>query len=136
MFLSFFLQFHYGDAECPSKRPYIDIDIDSMISADFATAAILISFGAVLGITSPLQLIVMTILETIFFVVNEVIGRNHLGAVDVGDTIFVHAFGAYFGLTVARVLYNPGHRTSENKGSSYNSDLFSMVKPTIITIFN
>ena len=34
--------------------------------------------------------------------INEVIGRNYIGAVDAGDTIFVHIFGAYFGLTVAR----------------------------------
>ena len=101
-----------------------------MISADFATAAVLISFGVVLGVTSPLQLIVMTILETIIFVVNEVIGRNHIGAVDAGDTIFVHMFGAYFGLAVIRVLYNPGHSKSEKEGSSYTSDLFSMVKHT------
>ena len=44
----------------------------------------------------------MTVLEIILFTANEVIGRDLLGAVDVGDTIFVHIFGAYFGLTVAR----------------------------------
>lgn len=58
--------------------------------------------------TTPAQLIIMTILETIIFVVNEIIGRDYLGAVDAGDTIFVHLFGAYFGLTVSRVLHNPG----------------------------
>jgi ammonium transporter Rh len=71
-----------------------------MISADFATAAVLISFGVVLGVTSPLQLIVMTVLEIIIFVFNEIIGRDIIGAVDAGDTIFVHLFGAYFGLSV------------------------------------
>ena len=99
----------------------------TMISADFATAAVLISFGVVLGVTSPLQLIVMTVIETIIFVVNEVIGRDYIGAVDAGDTIFVHLFGAVFGLAVARVLYNPDHARSEKEGSSYSSDLFSMV---------
>ena len=37
---------------------------------------------------------------TIIFVVNKVIGRDYIGAVDAG---------AYFGLTVARALYNPAH---------------------------
>ena len=69
----------------------------------------------------------MTILETIIFVVNEIIGRDYLGAVDAGDTIFVHLFGAYFGLTVARVLYNPEHDRSSKMGASYTSDMFSMV---------
>lgn len=31
-----------------------------MIGADFATAAVLISFGVVLGVASPLQLVIMT----------------------------------------------------------------------------
>ena len=81
----------------------------------------------VLGITSPVQLVVMTVLEIIIFVVNEIIGRDYIGAVDAGDTIFVHLFGAYFGLTVARVLYNQDHDNSSKQGSSYTSDLFSMV---------
>ena len=98
-----------------------------MISADFATAAVLISFGVVLGVTSLLQLIIMTVIETIIFFVNEVIGRVYIRAVDAGDTIFVHLFGAYFGLAVVRVLYNPDHAKSDKEGSSSSSDLFSMV---------
>merc|ERR1712032_722034 len=87
--------------------PFIGIDLGTMLSADFAAAAVLISFGVVLGVATPLQLLVMTVLEITIFVINEVIGRSYIGAVDAGDTIFVHIFGAYFGLTVARVLARP-----------------------------
>ena len=69
----------------------------------------------------------MTVMETIIFVVNEIIGRDYLNAVDAGDTIFVHLFGAYFGLTVSRVLYQKAQTTSDKEGSSYTSDMFSMV---------
>eukprot|EP00092_Neocalanus_flemingeri_P040887 GFUD01044510.1.p1 GENE.GFUD01044510.1~~GFUD01044510.1.p1 ORF type:complete len:551 (-),score=154.70 GFUD01044510.1:165-1817(-) len=120
---------------CPSSWPYIDVNVVTMISADFATAAVLISFGVVLGVTSPLQLIVMTVIETIIFVVNEIIGRDFIGAVDAGDTIFVHMFGAYFGLAVVRVLYNPEHAKSDKEGSSYSSDLFSMVGTIFLWMF-
>ena len=54
-------------------------DLDRMLVSDFAAAAVLISFGVVIGKTSPLQLIVMTLIEIVFYVVNEVIGRNVLG---------------------------------------------------------
>lgn len=128
-------EFKFGSAECPSVWPYIDVDVVTMISADFATAAVLISFGAVLGVTSPLQLLVMTVVETIIFVVNEVIGRDFIGAVDAGDTIFVHIFGAYFGLAVAKVLYNPGHAKSDKEGASYSSDLFSMIGTVFLWMF-
>merc|ERR1711962_1792805 len=115
--------------------PYIGIDLSTMLSADFAAAAVLISFGVVLGVASPLQLLVMTVLEITIFVINEVIGRNYIGAVDAGDTIFVHIFGAYFGLAVARVLAKPSLSTSDNEGSSYNSDLFSMVGTVFLWMF-
>ena len=39
----------------------------------------------------------MTIIELVLYNVNEWIGRSHLYAVDAGDSIFVHSFGAYFG---------------------------------------
>jgi len=128
-------KFEFSSPKCMSDWPYIDVNVVTMISADFATAAVLISFGVVLGVTSPLQLIVMTVLEIIIFVVNEIIGRDYIGAVDAGDTIFVHLFGAYFGLAVVRVLYNPEHAKSEKEGSSYSSDLFSMVGTIFLWMF-
>jgi len=127
--------FTYGSSNCTSSWPYIDVNVGTMISADFATATVLISFGVVLGVTSPLQLIVMTVIETIIFVVNDTIGRDYIGAVDAGDSIFVHVFGAYFGLAVVRVLYNPKHDESEKEGSSYSSDLFSMIGTIFLWMF-
>merc|ERR1719370_2553572 len=71
----------FGSVNCSSNWPYIDINVETLISADFATAAVLISFGVVLGVTSPIQLVVMTVMETIIFVINEIIGRDYLQAV-------------------------------------------------------
>jgi len=48
-------------------------------------------------------------------------------ALDVGGSIFVHAFGAYFGMAVARVLYKPSQTTSDKEESVYHSDLFAMI---------
>lgn len=42
-----------------------------MINADFSTATALISFGAVLGKTSPVQMLILTILEITIFACNE-----------------------------------------------------------------
>lgn len=47
---------------------------------------------------------------------------------DVGASMIIHAFGAYFGLAVARVLYRPGLKNGhEKEGSVYHSDLFAMI---------
>ena len=42
-----------------------------------------------------------------------------------GASMFVHVFGAYFGLTVSLVLKRD--LTSEKEGAVYNSDIFAMI---------
>ncbi len=120
--------------EYPLGKIYLDL-IDSMLLSDFAAASVLISFGVVLGTTSPLQLIVMTLIEIVLFVVNEIIGRKYLGAIDAGDSIFVHLFGAYFGLAVSRMLYSRAAEDNKKQGAGYNSDLFSMVGTIFLWMF-
>lgn len=48
------------------------------MNADFASATVLISFGAVLGVTTPLQLAVMAICEIAIFASNEFLGLSVL----------------------------------------------------------
>lgn len=48
----------------------------SMLNADFASASVLISFGAVLGVTTPLQLIIMALCEIAIFASNEHLGLH------------------------------------------------------------
>nr|AJA37519.1 Rh ammonia channel type A [Sciaenops ocellatus] len=114
----------------------IKVSIYKMINADFSTATVLISFGAVLGKTSPVQLLIMTILEITIFAVNEHLVVEVLGVSDVGASMTIHAFGAYFGLAVARVLYRPGLRNGhDNDGSVYHSDLFAMIGTVFLWMF-
>lgn len=50
-----------------------------MINADFCTGSVLISFGAVLGKTSPVQLLIMAMFEVTLFAINEFILLSILG---------------------------------------------------------
>nr|XP_055042529.1 ammonium transporter Rh type A [Misgurnus anguillicaudatus] len=114
----------------------INVSIEKMINADFSTATVLISFGAVLGKTSPVQLLIMTLLEITTFCINEHLVVAIIGASDVGASMTIHAFGAYFGLAVARVLYRPGLRDGhDNDGSVYHSDLFAMIGTVYLWMF-
>uniref|UniRef100_A0A3B1JEZ1 Ammonium transporter Rh type A n=1 Tax=Astyanax mexicanus TaxID=7994 RepID=A0A3B1JEZ1_ASTMX len=114
----------------------IMVSVGSMINADFSTATVLISFGAVLGKTSPVQLLIMTLLEITTFCINEHLAVTMLGASDIGASMTIHAFGAYFGLAVARVLYRPGLRNGhDNEGSVYHSDLFAMIGTVYLWMF-
>ncbi|XP_043231997.1 ammonium transporter Rh type A-like [Amphibalanus amphitrite] len=112
----------------------IQIDVESLLGADFTAACILISFGVVLGKTSPTQLLVMAMIEVPIFAFNEVIGRRYLQVSDMGDSIFVHAFGAYFGLAVSFAMFRKD-RDSENAASNTVSDLFSMIGTIFLWCF-
>lgn len=79
----------------------IELDITSLIAGDFGAGAVLISFGALLGKVSLKQLWLLTTFEIIFYSLNESIGVSAFGAVDIGGSMFVHTFGAYFGLAAS-----------------------------------
>ena len=106
-----------------------------MIKADFTVTAILVSFGAVIGKASRLQLLVMMIIECVFFAINENVINEYLRVSDAGGSIVLHLFGAYFGLAVSTVLGNSEDK-NEKEGSEYHSDLFSMIGKFSSVIFN
>ncbi|XP_072249866.1 ammonium transporter Rh type B [Leuresthes tenuis] len=114
----------------------IHIGVESMINADFCTGAVLISFGAVLGKTSPVQLLIMAIFEVTLFAVNEFILLSLLGTKDAGGSMTIHTFGAYFGLMVTRILFRPNLEKSQHKNCSvYHSDLFAMIGSIYLWMF-
>ena len=86
---------------------FIHIDVVSLIGGDFAAAAAMISLGAVLGKTSSTQLLVMVFFEMIFYGANEMFVYKRLKAIDVGGSLTIHTFGAYFGLAVSWMLGPP-----------------------------
>ncbi|XP_021382923.2 ammonium transporter Rh type A [Lonchura striata] len=118
------------------ERGKISVNIKSMINADFSTATALISFGALLGKTSPIQMLILTLLEITMFACNEHLVTQVFKATDVGASMTIHAFGAYFGLAAAFVLYRPGLTNKhENDESTYHSDMFAMIGTLFLWLF-
>ena len=102
---------------------------DRMISADFAAAAILVSFGAFLGIANSLQLLTIALLEALFYAVNEGICSTILYVTDNAKTLYVHLFGSFFGAVVARMLYRDRIFRARTPlfCSSYESGTFTLI---------
>ncbi|XP_035233326.1 ammonium transporter Rh type A-like [Stegodyphus dumicola] len=121
------LHYTYSGDENTETGPFIN--------GNFATATVLISFGAVLGKTSPLQLVTMAILEIPVFACNEQLGIRIYKAADIGGSIFLHTFGAYFGLAVSYMLYRKEFLGQPKEGSNYNSDIFAMIGTIFLWMF-
>ncbi len=60
----------YGCFNSANKTSIL-VNVPSLINAEFAAATILISFGAVLGKTSPTQLLFMILVEVVLAKLNE-----------------------------------------------------------------
>eukprot|EP01133_Synstelium_polycarpum_P009781 gene9781-11422_t len=101
-------------------------NIVTMLNGLFCAGSVMISYGAILGKVTPLQMLVMGIIEPIFYFLNMFIGELKLQAVDVGGGMYIHLFGAYYGLTVCWFLTNKQSKESPDNAPSYNGDLFSM----------
>uniref|UniRef100_A0A1I8F528 Ammonium_transp domain-containing protein n=1 Tax=Macrostomum lignano TaxID=282301 RepID=A0A1I8F528_9PLAT len=106
-----------------------------LLAADFACAAVLISFGAMLGRLSPLQCLVLSLVEIPIFVANEYVGLYIFKAADMGGSMFVHVFGAYFGIAASKALTAPGDGKNSNDHSGYSSDLFAMIGTIFLWLY-
>uniref|UniRef100_A0A7S3NKZ6 Ammonium transporter AmtB-like domain-containing protein n=1 Tax=Aureoumbra lagunensis TaxID=44058 RepID=A0A7S3NKZ6_9STRA len=112
----------------------IQIDLIALMNANFAVAALLISFGALIGKINPLQLWLLITIETAVYCFNKrVILSKWLNIMDYGGTIIIHEFGAYFGLACAYMIGKPKDASKEK--SSTVSDVFSIIGTAFLWIY-
>ena len=127
---------HYAHEHGSDGEPLvIKVNITSFLFGEFAAAAVLVSFCVLIGKVTILQLIIMVIIEVFIFVVNEFIGRTLYQAFDVGDTIFLHVFAAYFGLAVSRVLHTSKPPDDDKMATSKTSNTFSLLGTLFLWVF-
>lgn len=114
----------------------IHLGVVNLIYAEFACAVVLISYCAVLGKTSPVQLLVMALLEIPIFSVTEWVVLKYIRINDAGGSILIHLFACYFGLGVTFVLYRPSLNNGHAKEiTSYNSDILCVLGTLFLWVF-
>lgn len=110
----------------------VPLDIYAILNVTSNIAAPLISLGAVIGKVSPLQLVVMVLLEFAAHAFNvNILMAGMLKVADIGGTYSDHMFGCYFGLAVA---YCMGKPAKEPAGGDI-PDVFSLVGTAFLWIY-
>ncbi|NXL27141.1 RHBGB protein, partial [Glaucidium brasilianum] len=119
--------FHHGQ---------VHLDLHNLLTAELAAVTVLISVGAVLGRTSPCQLLLVATCEVPVYLASEWTIVTHLGVLDVGGTITIHVFSCYFGLGVSKALFGAARRPMHPKETpTPRSDLLSLVGTLILWVF-
>lgn len=114
---------------------YVHVDMISLMESLHLVAAVLISFGALIGKVGSLQIVVLTLIEAFFYAMNKklLLFESVLDLVDAGGTISIHLFGAFFGLGAACVLGKPPK--GKAPVATYVSDVFSLIGTVFLWIY-
>lgn len=135
------------DASLAGSLGRFNINVSDLLAADFCAVAVLISLGVIVGKASLSQLVVMATIEVVIQALNQYICVNYFHSYDVGRSIYVHVFGAYFGLAVAKMLCvsvdgentrdtsDSDQSIREKDQSSYTSDLFALLGTLFMWIY-
>jgi ammonium transporter Rh len=128
------MRFIYGMAGDADTVLPLPLKLPVFIDGELAAATALISYGAIIGRASPVQLVVMTMSQSVFYALNKVIVVLGLcGAEDVGGSITIHMFGAYFGLACSFALGAP--KSTMNADPNRVSDILAMIGTTLLWVY-
>ena len=128
------MRFIYGKAGDEDTILPLPLMLPSFIDGEFAAATMLISYGAVIGRASPVQLVIMTMVQNVCYAFNKVIIVLGLcGAEDVGGSITIHMFGAYFGLACSFALGAP--KSTSNADPNRISDILALLGTTLLWVY-
>jgi ammonium transporter Rh len=117
-----------------------NMDIDKLIFAEFAAASLLICAGAVLGRLKMVQYMVLGVIFTLVYMLNEWVvvgggfGLVKAGFADTGGSIVIHAFGALFGLGVIMTMTTSSEFIQPIETDA-SSDRFSMLGSMVLWVF-
>ncbi|KAJ8719799.1 hypothetical protein PYW08_011974 [Mythimna loreyi] len=134
------------------KDGKISISLRQLLEADIMSATVLITFGALLGLASGTQLLFIAIVEAAVGCVNLYISEEIYKISDIGGSIGIHTYGAYFGLGVSAALRlkksdpepapSNGVATIQSQkenirldGPSYTSDVTAMLGTIFLWIY-
>ena len=113
----------------------IRIDTTLLIYGEVSSAAILIAVCAIIGKTSSVQYVILTIFGSFLYTLNEMIVVDILKCRDVGGAMIIHAFGAFYGIGITAVYRHQSSLGSKNLFETHDSLTSAMVGTLFLWCF-
>jgi ammonium transporter Rh len=80
-------------------------------------------------------MITVAVFELFFYMLNFEIGYIQLKTVDIGGSMYIHAFGAIFGLACSYFASPKNCHNNKNNAASYTSNVIAMVGTIFLWLF-
>uniref|UniRef100_A0A3Q1I1W4 Ammonium transporter AmtB-like domain-containing protein n=1 Tax=Anabas testudineus TaxID=64144 RepID=A0A3Q1I1W4_ANATE len=118
------------------NRGKVRLSLRSLVVAEMCAASALVSIGAVLGKTNPVQLVVIALLEVSGFVLNGWVLQTLLKVRSLNSIMMLHIFGALFGLMLTWILFRKeSEQQFEKEKFDRKTGLFSMLGTVFLWMF-
>ena len=113
----------------------VHIEVPALVEGDFAAASVMITYGAIIGKVNSLQLLIISLIEIVFYGVNKMIIEKLVHVQDIGGSMVIHTFGAYFGLAVSMIVSPKKARGHPKATPTVTSDIFSLIGTIFLWIY-
>ncbi|KAF0975648.1 hypothetical protein FDP41_005642 [Naegleria fowleri] len=114
----------------------IYLDMRWMVHGFYGAFSVLTACGVIIGKATPLQLVTMSFSHIFIYSLNYFVCILILGALDYGGSMFIHLFGAYFGLSASWGLYKtvPFAPSDFYEMTSKENDLFAIIGTVLMWV--
>ena len=118
----------------------LDLNYDKLITIAQTSATALISLGAIIGKFSLIHYLLIAFFETLFASFNYYLCYDQLNAIDNGGSLYIHTFGAIFGVSVSIVNFCSSQQhskisSSPHLSSNYYSNIISFIGSIFLWLY-
>lgn len=108
---------------------------NNLIFAEVSAASTLIALCAVIGKTNNLQFFFIALWGIFLYALNEVILVSYLKVRDVGGSMLIHTFGAFYGVAISKMLNYAKTINNNNLSSTHSSYTTGMIGTLFLFCF-
>ena len=105
------------------------------IQGEYCAISMVIALGAFIGKANNLQILIDIMIGIVLYTLNEQILFNELDVKDIGGSMFVFTFGAWYGLGISWILNYTDARQSHNFVTDVNSNTFAFIGTLFLWCF-
>jgi ammonium transporter Rh len=105
---------------------YIEVHETEFTAALYSAASMFITLGCFIGRVGPLEVLIIGVVHSVGYSLNEALIMYKIEAFDVGGSMMIHSFGAYQGITISLILSRMVKPVSK-AATNYFSNLFGFI---------